>query len=96
MLKAGALAKKKRREKQYLQQLTQQQLLQDRLVRDQLLEAAASREREFVRLSGEVVAGEAAEGQCLFPRCRLTIHNLGYRCLLHNPSCLPGLSVVNV
>lgn len=61
MLKAGALAKKKRREKQYLQQLTQQQLLQDRLVRDQLLEAAASREREFVRLSGEVEAGEAAD-----------------------------------
>ncbi|CAM9694476.1 unnamed protein product [Ectocarpus sp. 13 AM-2016] len=57
MLKAGALAKKKRREKQYLFQLTQQQLLQDRLVRDKLLEAAASKEREFVRLSGEVEAG---------------------------------------
>lgn len=57
MLKAGAFAKKKRREKQYRLQLTQQQLLQDRLVRDQLLEAAASKEREFVRLSGEVVEG---------------------------------------
>ncbi|CAB1107316.1 unnamed protein product [Ectocarpus sp. CCAP 1310/34] len=57
MLKAGALAKKKRREKQYLFQLTQQQLLQDRLVRDKLLEAAASKEREFVRLSGEIEAG---------------------------------------
>eukprot|EP00903_Cladosiphon_okamuranus_P022456 g20655.t1 len=58
MLKAGAVAKNKRREKQYILQLTQQQLLQDRLVRDQLLEAAASREREFVRLSGEVVEGQ--------------------------------------
>lgn len=61
MLKAGALAKKKRREKQYLLQLTQQQLLQDRLVRDKLLEAAASKEREFVRLSGEVEAGKDAD-----------------------------------
>eukprot|EP00752_Nemacystus_decipiens_P010646 g9482.t1 len=58
MLKAGAIAKKKRREKQYMLQLTQQQLLQDRLVRDQLLEAAASKEREFVRLSGDVVEGQ--------------------------------------
>ena len=57
MLKAGAFAKKQRREKQYKLQLTQQQLMQDRLVRDQLLEAAASKEREFVRLSGEVVEG---------------------------------------
>lgn len=63
MLRAGALAKKKRREKQYLLQLTQQQLLQDRLVRDQLVEASARKEREFVRLSGEVVAGE---GKALF------------------------------
>lgn len=59
MLKAGASAKKKRREKQYLMQLTQQQLLQDRLVRDKLIEAAANKEREFVRLSGEVMAGDA-------------------------------------
>lgn len=61
MLKAGAFAKKKRREKQYMLQLTQQQLLQDRLVRDQLLEAAASKEREFVRLSGEVVEGKVTD-----------------------------------
>ncbi|CAN0035966.1 unnamed protein product [Pylaiella littoralis] len=58
MLKAGSLAKKKRREKQSKLQLTQQQLLQDRLVRDQLVKAAASKEREFVRLSGEVSAGQ--------------------------------------
>lgn len=61
MLKAGSLAKKKRREKQYLLQVTQQQLLQDRLVRDQLVKAATSKEREFVRLSGEVVAGDRTD-----------------------------------
>lgn len=61
MLKAGVFAKKKRREKQYRLQLTQQQLLQDRLVRDQLLAAAASKEREFVRLSGEVVEGKVLQ-----------------------------------
>lgn len=64
MFKAGVFAKKKRREKQYKLQLTQQQLLQDRLVRDQLLEAAASKEREFVRLSGEVAKGEVADTEC--------------------------------
>lgn len=78
-LKAGAFAKKKRREKQYMLQLTQQQLLQDRLVRDQLLEAAASKEREFVRLSGEVVAGRNANaitGPKAFRRKRTKYNSL--------------------
>ncbi|CAM9351671.1 unnamed protein product [Scytosiphon promiscuus] len=59
MLRAGTFAKKKRREKQYLLQLTQQQLMQDRKVRDQLLEAATRKDKEFVRLSGEVAAGQS-------------------------------------
>lgn len=61
MLKAGSIAKKKRREKQYLLQLTQQQLLQDRLVKDQAVKAAANKERDFVRLSGEVREGDRTE-----------------------------------
>lgn len=56
-IKAGEEAKRKRREEQYRQQLAQQQLLQERLVRDKLLEEAARKEKDFLKLSGEVAEG---------------------------------------
>lgn len=56
-IKAGVEEKKKRRENQYRQQLARQQLVQNRLLRDTLLEVAAEREREVLRLSEEVAEG---------------------------------------
>ena len=70
-----------------MQQLTQQQLLQDRLVRDQLLEAAASREREFVRLSGEVVAGEGDTCREVVPSAVRRLHIFVFSPLMY-PRCV--------
>lgn len=58
LLRAIEISKKKRREEQYRLQLVQQQLMQDRLLRGRLLETAAQKERDFIRLTGVVAAGD--------------------------------------
>ena len=56
-VQAGEEAKRKRRKEQYIKQLLQQEQLQQRLVKEHAAEEASRKEREFLRLHGDVLEG---------------------------------------